>query len=205
MANVAHSTLTGANLHEPKGIAAATADKVYISDGAGSGAWTATSTIPGIFGSALFVVADEKTAGTNNSDIASGSVWHTRTLNTTRLNQITGASLSSNALSLPAGTYYCRVAVPTYIQTNGGTILAKSRLYNNTDASNLLVGQTFYSVCDGASIVGATHVGIIEGTFTLGSTKSVIVQSICSTASAILGGGFSTTEVYTTASFWKIA
>lgn len=36
---VAHASLTGANLHEPKGVAAATANKVYVSDGAGSGSW----------------------------------------------------------------------------------------------------------------------------------------------------------------------
>jgi hypothetical protein len=34
-----HSTLTGADLHEPKGVAAATAGDVYIADGAGSGSW----------------------------------------------------------------------------------------------------------------------------------------------------------------------
>lgn len=34
-----HSALTGAELHEPKGVAAAAANKVYVSDGAGSGAW----------------------------------------------------------------------------------------------------------------------------------------------------------------------
>ncbi|CAB4170045.1 hypothetical protein UFOVP1528_44 [uncultured Caudovirales phage] len=39
MANVAHSSLTGANLHEPKGVATATVDQVYQADGAGSGAW----------------------------------------------------------------------------------------------------------------------------------------------------------------------
>lgn len=48
MANILHSTLTGSELHEPKGIDALTggasdADKVYVSDGAGSGAWTTTS------------------------------------------------------------------------------------------------------------------------------------------------------------------
>lgn len=36
---VLHSSLTGGDLHEPKGIAAATVDKVYVSDGAASGAW----------------------------------------------------------------------------------------------------------------------------------------------------------------------
>jgi hypothetical protein len=36
---VAHASLTGANLHEPKGAASASADTVYVADGAGSGSW----------------------------------------------------------------------------------------------------------------------------------------------------------------------
>ena len=39
MANVNHATLTDPFLHEPKGIAAAPAKKVYIADGSGSGNW----------------------------------------------------------------------------------------------------------------------------------------------------------------------
>jgi hypothetical protein len=39
MANVQHSALTGAELHEPKGASGASADTVYSSDGAGSGSW----------------------------------------------------------------------------------------------------------------------------------------------------------------------
>jgi hypothetical protein len=38
---VEHSTLTTTDLHEPKGVAAANADEIYIADGAASGAWTA--------------------------------------------------------------------------------------------------------------------------------------------------------------------
>tara|TARA_R110000796_G_scaffold26162_1_gene72974 strand:+ start:7950 stop:8408 length:459 start_codon:yes stop_codon:yes gene_type:complete len=41
MANVNHSTLTDPYLHEPKGAYAAAANKVYVSDGSNSGAWTA--------------------------------------------------------------------------------------------------------------------------------------------------------------------
>jgi hypothetical protein len=37
----AHSTLTGSDLHEPKGAAAANADEIYIANGSGSGSWTA--------------------------------------------------------------------------------------------------------------------------------------------------------------------
>ena len=39
MANSGHETLTGSDLHEPKGVAAATVNKVYVSDGAGSGTY----------------------------------------------------------------------------------------------------------------------------------------------------------------------
>jgi len=37
MADKQHSALTGASLHEPKGVAAAAVDTVYAADGAGSG------------------------------------------------------------------------------------------------------------------------------------------------------------------------
>lgn len=37
--SVAHSVITDPYIHEPKGIAAATINKVYVSDGAGSGSW----------------------------------------------------------------------------------------------------------------------------------------------------------------------
>lgn len=47
MANVQHSSLTDPNLHEPKGIASATANKVYMSNGSGSGSWTDVSLLPG--------------------------------------------------------------------------------------------------------------------------------------------------------------
>lgn len=40
MANVAHASLSGSNLHEPKGIGTAASGSVYIADGAGSGSWT---------------------------------------------------------------------------------------------------------------------------------------------------------------------
>jgi hypothetical protein len=50
-----HNTLTGASIHEPKGVAAASVHTVYVADGAGSGAWAKidadnidTSSIPGV-------------------------------------------------------------------------------------------------------------------------------------------------------------
>lgn len=43
MANVAHSTLTGADLHEPKGVSSAASGTVYIANGSGSGSWGSVS------------------------------------------------------------------------------------------------------------------------------------------------------------------
>lgn len=45
MANSVHKSLTGADLHEPKGADTALANQVYVSDGAGSGSWVAASSI----------------------------------------------------------------------------------------------------------------------------------------------------------------
>lgn len=39
MTTATHASMAGADLHEPKGVAAATINKVYVSDGAGSGSW----------------------------------------------------------------------------------------------------------------------------------------------------------------------
>ncbi len=47
MANVNHNTLTDPYLHEPKGVASAASGKVYVANGAGSGAWTAKETLAG--------------------------------------------------------------------------------------------------------------------------------------------------------------
>jgi hypothetical protein len=47
LANVQHSTLSDPNLHEPKGASTAAANGVYLSNGSGSGAWTAVNRLPG--------------------------------------------------------------------------------------------------------------------------------------------------------------
>ena len=37
---IQHNTITGTDLHEPKGIAAAAANLVYVANGSASGAWS---------------------------------------------------------------------------------------------------------------------------------------------------------------------
>lgn len=45
MANIQHNALTDPNLHEPKGIAGASSNQIYVSDGSGSGAWTSKTAL----------------------------------------------------------------------------------------------------------------------------------------------------------------
>lgn len=43
MANIEHSQIADADLHEPKGVAGATLGHVYVADGLGGGAWSSVS------------------------------------------------------------------------------------------------------------------------------------------------------------------
>lgn len=88
MANVAHSTLTGANLHEPKGVAAATSGYVYAADGAGSGSWSDPNTLVTAVG---FSTGDIKTSFKLTADstwvlMNDGSIGNAASAATTRAN-----------------------------------------------------------------------------------------------------------------------
>tara|TARA_R110001599_G_scaffold169362_2_gene359312 strand:+ start:1317 stop:2141 length:825 start_codon:yes stop_codon:yes gene_type:complete len=41
---IQHNTITGSDLHEPKGVASAAVNKVYVANGSGSGTWTTIGT-----------------------------------------------------------------------------------------------------------------------------------------------------------------
>lgn len=65
-----HASLTGADLHEPKGVASATSGQVYVADGAASGSWSQ----PFVTTASLnnenlvvlnFVISDISTAGSH--------------------------------------------------------------------------------------------------------------------------------------------
>lgn len=71
MANVVHSGLTAANLHEPKGAAAATANQVYVANGSGSGVWTTLQGGPNQYVFTLHIQdASSATAALNSGYLA---------------------------------------------------------------------------------------------------------------------------------------
>ena len=143
-------------------------------------------------------VRDEKAETTYGGTFTSGA-WRVRDLNASKTNTITGASLASNQITLPAGTYWVHATAPAY---NVGRHLAK--LYNTTGAANVLLGTSAYS---GAGS-GAATLSVLSGQFTLTATSVLELQHRCETTNATRGFGVESnfaTEAYSDVVIWKTA
>jgi hypothetical protein len=200
---IEHSQLTDPDRHEPKGASTAVASRVYVSDGVGSGAWSqvpqaALASSAKAFEAQLFRAVDFQASGTHAGTFNAG-VWTVRQLNQVTTNEIAGASLTLNQITLPAGTYWVFCTVPGY-QVDGH----RASFYNVTDATDYLFGTT--------EIAGAAeHImtrSIIDGRFAIAAPKVFSIRHLCSTTrvTAGLGGGVSLgPELYTTVCIWKVA
>lgn len=144
-------------------------------------------------------IRDEKSAGTAGGGFTSGA-WQTRTLNTEHADTGNHASLSSNQITLAAGTYECDIIVPGYaVNTH------KARLRNITDSTTTLVGTAARSASGGPDASTSS----IIGRFTIASSKTFEVQHRCETTVATNGYGPASSfadevEIYTVARFWKV-
>jgi hypothetical protein len=79
-------------------------------------------------------VRDEKSDATGGGGFTSGS-WVTRDLNTTVVNEIDGASLATNQVTLPAGKYRARGRAPAQTVANH-----RVRLQDITNTATLVLG-----------------------------------------------------------------
>lgn len=114
----------------------------------------------------LFQMVHETAVSTDGGDIIANT-WSTRPLNVVRTNEITGASLSGNQVTLPAGTYYIEATSEIF---KGDT--NKTRLRNVTDSVTLLVGMsTFARFTDNDGWTSK-----LSGKFTLSGTKVLELQ-----------------------------
>lgn len=82
---------------------------------------------------------EEQTNGTDGQALTQGS-WTTRTLNTQVSNMLPGCVLSSNKITLPAGSYYVEATAQAYQCQQ-----AKLRLQDVTNGVTLAAGQNVYS------------------------------------------------------------
>lgn len=167
------------------------ADKFLFTDGTSTG-WD----YPGSRGYAHF--RDEKASGTNGG-ASSATTTHTRTLNTTVRNTLTGASLGSNEVTLPAGTYRVRAIAPAA----GNVGQHKAHIYNVTDGAVLLVGVPMRS---GAATESSASV--VDGSFTLAAQKNISLRHYVT--SSVAGNGLGSAcndgniEVYASLQIWRI-
>lgn len=143
-------------------------------------------------------VSETESSGTAGGTATSGS-WITRVLNTTDNDTQSISSLSSNQITLPAGTYLTRVSAPFYSSVEG----AQLRLQNITASTTLIIGQSIQIA--NASGFGGT--AFLVGLFTLSTSSALAVQYQVGSTINTNGLGIACsfgTEVYTVAEFTKI-
>lgn len=182
----------------------ATDSKKWVRDN-NNGTWTAwrrvyenADEIIGLVG--ILRVRDEKSNTTSPQALTAGT-YVTRDLNTVDENSITGASLASNIITLPAGTYDVDGFAPSY-KCNG----SKCRLLNITAGSNVVISANSYSHSSYFT-QAECH---IKGRFTLSVSSTLRLDHIVNTASnggVAVGGisGNSFVEIYTQLEFRKVA
>jgi len=148
---------------------------------------------------ALLHVRDEKTSGTMGGTFTSGA-WQTRVLNTVAINEITGASLASNQITLPAGTYRLRAWAAAYAVGRH-----KVKIVNVTDVANIVLGESSWTQVAGE---GATK-SEVSAQFTLTATKVLELRHRCESTTASRGFGvessFDAVEVYAEVWIEKVA
>lgn len=147
------------------------------------------------------IVRDEKASGTDGGTATAGT-YVARNLNTIAENTITGASLSSNQVTLLAGKYGARASAPARVTAGSHRI----RLRNITAGATLVLGT---SETNGQSASEQTRSHLV-GTFTLGATSVLELQHH---RSSLNGGathlGFPSSisgenEVYSQLEIWRI-
>lgn len=146
----------------------------------------------------LLHVADQQAAGAAGGTFTSGA-WRTRVLNTEVVNEISGASLSSNQITLPPGDYEIWASAPAQkVDTH------KAKLYDTTGAADLIVG-TSERAWTTDNIQTASFV---VGRFSLSATSAIELQHRSTWTQSSDGMGYpanvGAAEVYSEVMIWKV-
>jgi hypothetical protein len=147
----------------------------------------------------VIYVREEQPAGTA-STTATTSGWVVCVLNTTKNNEIAGASLASNLVTLPAGTY--EFEGTTIAQ--GIALWQKARLFNATDSTTVDVGS---SEITNEGTASRTSRSFVRGKFTIAAQKQFRIERYASYSSAgnVQGFNAAVVEVYSEVIFRKVA
>lgn len=142
-------------------------------------------------------VRDEKATGTHGGSSSAGD--NIRTLNTVVTNTIADASLASNQVTLPAGTYLID-AWGIAMRSNQ----TRAFLYNITDVAVELLGSVEYSGQSDTTALPA----LVRGQFTITAEKDFELRQYFNNATATIGLGNRSndgrTEIYSDVYIRKI-
>ena len=145
-------------------------------------------------------VQDQKATGADGGTFTSGA-WRTRELNTVVTNNIAGASLADNQVTLPAGQYY------SASRANAKSVgVHVARLYNVSDSSVLLNGSTEVVVTDSPT----QTISFVDGLFTLSEETTIELQHSCAATCGTSGFGDGHNlgqayEIFADLKIWKVA
>jgi len=146
----------------------------------------------------LLHIQDQKTTGTAGGSFMAGAE-RTRDLNTVLTNEIAGASLSSNQITLPEGTYYIEASAPAFAVNKH-----RIKVRDITGAADLIIGTSERSEF-GSGVVSSSDAC---GRFTLSVSSLIEIQHRCTTTSNTDGFGEEVNvgphEVYTDVRIWKV-
>jgi hypothetical protein len=198
MATTVHSTLTGADLHEPKGAATALVGEVYVADGAGSGVWSPASSV---ITNTAFTTGDLKSTHKTTAD-TSWILWAVGTIG----DGSSAASLRANADTAALFKLYWNNFSNTLCPVTGGRGLSAVADYASHKIIALPPGPsqvmgiagagTGFTVRSlGATVGTETHALIAAEIPALTSTGSIavtgsLVAGLQVGSSSTGGGGF---------------
>jgi hypothetical protein len=139
--------------------------------------------LPGILANGLITPGGLITANT----------WKTVPIDALQIDNIAGASLAANVITLPAGTYYVKWVHPISYSGSGAAACG-TRIYNVTDAGVTLNGQLAVPI--GENYSGNQMHGM--GEFTLAGAKDIKVEGVANNGFVSLSEGLYL-EIYKTA------
>ena len=141
---------------------------------------------------------ETQASGTNGGTATSGS-FVKRTLNTTIVNEITGCSIASSVITLPAGTYVVRGFGTAF---GSGLGVMKTRLQNTTDATTTQQGTNAFTTAD------VMIVSEFNARFVIAASKNFELQTRVGATVATNGYGAAVAfgdEVYSQIIITKVA
>jgi len=146
-------------------------------------------------------VQDQRASGTAGQALAA-TTWNVRTLQTVVRNTIAGASLASNQVTLPAGTYDVTATAAAHGNAIGA-LYHKIRLRNITGGVTLLNGTNeFVSIVNATTITG--HVAKLNGRIVLAGVTVVELDHYTTNVASGYAASSGEVEVYADLMIWKV-